>query len=318
MRWVVWLLLFPVTLLAEPKVKQAIGTVLKSKGQIQTGSSSRIELELPFMAIVRIGSNAAVEFSPDNRTLTMDSGTMLVSSPKDTGSMTINAAGVTAAVANGDLQMSNVFGQVKLISLNGRIRAGLGDSKKSLRSGQMINVPAGATTLPPVTAIRLSTMLKTSVLFNMGPLPSSRAIRQNATKQAPPGIPIFVTGGFDPDWGGGGNLFSSIGPAGTAAMIARMESNVPAPPVLAPNVIPTRAQIVQFEEAGVAVPRSNERALQQNQGRPATVPNQTPRPQMTPQPQPTRPPFVRPDRPDRPNQDLPGRSPIFRPPIAPP
>ena len=305
----------------QPKMKQATGTVFRSKGQIQTGSSSRIELELPYLAIVRIGSNAAVEFSADNRTLTMDSGTLLLSSPKDTGKVTINSGSVITTVANGDLEMSNIAGQVKVIVLNGRVLASIAanpSSSKSLRSGQMVNVPAGATVMPPVTAIRLSKLLKTSILFNMGPLPSSKAIQQKATAQSPPRP--FVTGGFDPDFVNGGLL--SIGAQGTASMIARMEANAfVAPPVLAPNVIPTQAQLVEFEEAGVAVPRSNERALQQNQGRPATVPNQTPRPQATPRP-PGRPdqglPPIRPGRPDRPNQGLPVRPPIFRPPIAPP
>ena len=324
MRWLVWLMLFPVTMLAEPKVKQASGSIIRGKGKIQTGSSSRIELELPFLAIVRIGSNADFKFSPDAKTMSLESGTMLLAVPERVEGISIESGSIVTSLVKGDLQMANVGGQVKVIVLNGKVFTAMAANKsdrRTMRAGDMVTVPAGATQMPPVTAIKLSTMLKTSILFNMGPLPTSKAIQQNATKQAPPSLPFFVTGGFDPDWGGsgGGSLLSTIGPAGTAAMIARMEQGrMPLPPVLAPGIVPTALQITEFESAGVDIPRSNQRALQQNQGRPATVPDQTPRPQMTPQPQPTRTPIT---RPDRPNQGLPTprpRPPIFRPPIAPP
>ena len=55
-------LLLAANLHAEPpKVKQAVGEIIRTKGKIQTGSSSRLELELPYLAIVRIGSNARSE-----------------------------------------------------------------------------------------------------------------------------------------------------------------------------------------------------------------------------------------------------------------
>jgi hypothetical protein len=67
---------------AEPKVKQATGEIIRTKGKIQTGSSSRIELELPYHAIVRVGSNADLKFSQDYKDMTLDSGTMMASIPK--------------------------------------------------------------------------------------------------------------------------------------------------------------------------------------------------------------------------------------------
>ena len=213
-------------LAAEPKLKQATGEIIRIKGKIQTGSSSRIELELPFLAIVRIGSNAEFKFSSDNKKMSLESGTLLLSMAVETPGVSVESGSVVTAMSKGDLEMSNVGGAVRVIGLNGRVKVSLaanpGD-RRSLRAGQMVNVPAGATSIPSATAIKLSTLLKTSILFNMGPLPSSRAIRQNATKQAGAPRP-FVTGGFDPDWGGGGIIgATSLGPAGTAAMVGRME-----------------------------------------------------------------------------------------------
>ena len=261
--------------------------------------------------------------------MSLSSGTLLLSMAVETPGVLVESGSVVTAMSKGDLEMSNVGGAVKVITLNGKVKVALAanpSDRRSLRAGQMVAVPAGATSIPPVTAIKLSTLLKTSILFNMGPLPSSRAIRQNATSQAPPRP--FVTGGFDPDWGGGGIIgATSLGPAGTMAMVGRIEQNVVVPPpVLAPNVIPTQAQIVEFEAAGVAVPRSNQRAIEQNRGRPATVPGQTPRPIPVATPRPpgggVTPPIATPrpfpTRPLRPGNPLPIPRPTLRPPIAPP
>lgn len=247
------------SLLAESaKVKQATGSVIRSKGKIQTGSASRIELELPYLAVVRIGSNANFKFSGDAKKMSLKSGTMLLSMPEKLEGVSVEAGSIVTTMVQGDLEMSNVDGAVKVVTLNGKVRVALAanpSDRRSLRAGDMIDVPAGAMQMPKVTAIKLSTLLKTSVLFNMGPLPTSRAIRQNATKQAPPRP--FVTGGFDPDWGGGQvSLLATIGPAGTAAMVGRMDAGkpVPPPPVIAAGAIPTQAQVVALEANNLPVP----------------------------------------------------------------
>jgi hypothetical protein len=202
---------------AEPvKVKQAIGSVIRQKGGIQTGSSSRVELELPYFAVARIGSNADFKFSADAKRMTLKRGTMLLAMPQKTEGVSVESGSIVAAMTKGAFEMSNVGGAVKVISLDGKVSVANPSDKRSLRDGQMVDVPAGAKQMPPITAIKLTTLLKTSVLFNMGPLPNGRAIRQNATRQAPPRP--FVTGGFNPDWSGGSVALTTLGPVGTAAV----------------------------------------------------------------------------------------------------
>ena len=216
---------------AEPaKVVQASGSVLRTKGKIQTGSSSKIELELPYLAVVRIGSNATFKFSADGRAMALDSGTMLFAQPKAAGTATIRAGGiVTQLSGRAALQLANVGGQVKVIVLDGKVVAQLAAKPSEgakLRFGQMVAVPAGATSMPPATAFKLGALLKSSGLFNMGDFPGKAAIERNSTKQAPPRP--FVTGGFDPDWAGGGGTaaLTTLGPAGTAMMANQIEANV--------------------------------------------------------------------------------------------
>ena len=231
--WAATLFFCAAALCAEPaRLKQATGSVIRSKGKIQTGSSSRVELELPYLATVRVGSNASFQFSADYRTLALDKGTMLLAAPKDAGAFTVRAGGVVTQTAAGRaaaLELSNVAGQVKVIALDGKMVSQLAAApgqRANLRAGQMVNIPAGATSMPAATAFKLAALLKTSMLFNMGSFPGQRAIRQNATKQSgAPVLPPFVTGGFDPDWGGGANALTTLGPAGTAAGVSQMEAN---------------------------------------------------------------------------------------------
>ena len=281
-------------------MSKAKGSVIQQKGKIQTGSSSRIELELPYPAVVRVGSNADLNFSPDAKKMSLKSGTLMLSLPKETAGVEIESGSVVTALTKGDLEMSNVGGQVKVITLNGKVSVSLAanpSDRRRLKSGEMVDVPAGATQMPPVSAIKLSLLIKTSTLINMGPFPGLRAIKQNATKQTGPMKP-FVAGGFDSDFNTGS--LSSIGPAGAAAMISRMEQGqpLPPPPVIASGAIPTQAQVVALEAAGLPVPNvSNADAQRILRGQPVRSPPVAAQPtppviaQPTPRP---RPPVVRP------------------------
>ena len=317
MRWIVWLLLFPVTLLAEQKVKQATGSVIRTKGKIQTGSSSRIELELPYLAVARIGSHATLRFNATAKALSLEGGTLMLSVPKETSGITVESGSTMTSFSKGALQMSNVDGRVKVITLDGKITVTLAanpSDRRRLKDGDMVDVPAGATTMPPVTTIKLRKLIETSVLINMGPFPGLRAIKQNATSQKGPMKP-FVTGGFDPDWGGGSLL--SYGPPGTAAMIRLMEAGKPEPlPVVPPGELPTQSQAEIFAAAGKPVPnvttqegrrilRGDRLRVLRDRLRPP-VPVATP----APTPQPTRPPVISPP--------IATPRPTIRPPIAPP
>ena len=137
--WIAGSLLCATGLLAEPpKVKQATGEIIRTKGKIQTGSSSRIELELPYLAIVRIGSNADFKFTSDAKEMSLSNGTLMLSMPKETAGVTIESGSVITALSKGDLEMSNVGGRAKVIALNGKIAVSLAanrSDRRRLRAG---------------------------------------------------------------------------------------------------------------------------------------------------------------------------------------
>ena len=61
-----------------------------------------------------------------------------------------------------------------------------------------------------------------------------------------------MTGGFDPDWGGGAVSASTLGPAGMAAMVMD-GAKAMLPPVVAPNAVITQSQLAAFEAAHVPI-----------------------------------------------------------------
>ena len=187
MRFLVAIMLVATSLHAEPaKVKQATGSIIRTKGQIQTGRNSRIELEMPHSAIVRIGSNAALSFSSDARRLTLTSGTMLLIIPERIGSISIEAGSVVVTMRQGSLEMFNVSGRVKVIALDGRLVVAIAADprdRRTLRYGQMLDVPVAAKQLPEATTINLDKLLSTSLLVGMGKVHDRIGV--NALKQKP-------------------------------------------------------------------------------------------------------------------------------------
>ena len=47
----------------------------------------------------------------------------------------------------------------------------------------MVDIPAGATKMPPIVTINLGALISTSVLINMGPLRSQATLERNASNQ---------------------------------------------------------------------------------------------------------------------------------------
>jgi acrosin len=306
---------------AEPfgkmKVSKAEGPVIRGRAGVETGPGAKAELNMLDGSLVRVGANARFSYTPGTREAKLDNGTMLFSSPKDAGGVTLTAGGtVTSATGAVDFEVANFGGNVKVIALNGKPTVSLGESHKGLRPGQIMAVPAGAMKLPKTDVVNLKTLLATGGLMKMGKLPSQAAIERNANSQV-----------RNPTFKLGLNMDAyDNGPAITAAMVTRMQEQQilaagPVVPLLKPNQVPTQLQVAEFKSAGVPVPASNVQALERSGSTvsggkikplPPPVPVATPRPLPTPIPRPTLPP-----RPPVAGQPTP-RPPIFRPPIAPP
>jgi hypothetical protein len=171
---------------------------------VRTGGDSRSELTFPDFTITRLGANTIFSFNKSGRTANIDSGSILLRVPKNSGGGSIRSSAVTVAITGTTVIFeTDSAGGNKLITLEGTSRLSLksrpGESRV-VRGGQMLDVPPGATTLPMPVEIDLDELMRTHPLIvDFKPLPSLSLItavakRQPAPTQAgpanqPPGVP---------------------------------------------------------------------------------------------------------------------------------
>ena len=161
---------------------------------VRTGGDSRSELTFSDMTITRLGENTIFSFSKAGRTAKVDSGSILLRVPKDSGGGAIKNNAVTVAVTGTTVIFeASRGGRVKLITLEGGSRASLTKNPGQFRrvlAGQMLDVPAGATTLPMPVNIDLNDIMKNHPLItDFRPLPSQPLIMAAAQQHQPDSAP---------------------------------------------------------------------------------------------------------------------------------
>lgn len=157
---------------------------------VRTGGDSRSELTFPDLTITRLGANTVFSFTKSGRTATVETGSILLRVPKDSGGGSIRSSAITVAVTGTTVIFEGTRGgRSKLITLEGSSRVSLKANPKEFRrvlAGQMIDVPAGATTLPMPVNVDLNDIMRNHPLItDFKPLPSQPLIMA-AAQQAPP------------------------------------------------------------------------------------------------------------------------------------
>lgn len=155
---------------------------------VRTGGDSRSELTFSDLTITRLGSNSIFSFNKAGRNVQLESGSILLRVPKDSGGGSIKTSAVTVAVTGTTVILESARGgKSKLITLEGGARLSLTKHSRESRyvkAGQMLDVPAGATTLPMPVDIDLNQVMKTHPLItDFGPLPSRDLITAAAQQQ---------------------------------------------------------------------------------------------------------------------------------------
>jgi hypothetical protein len=175
---------------------------------VRTGGDSRSELTFPDFTITRLGSNTIFSFSGNGHSAKIESGSILLRVPKESGG-SVKTSAVTVAVTGTTLIFESGGGtKSKLITLEGSARMALVAKPKDfryVRAGQMLDVPAGATTLPMPVNINLNDVMKSHPLItDFRPLPSQplimAAAQQQPQPQAPP--PSYTGPNINIDIGG--------------------------------------------------------------------------------------------------------------------
>jgi FecR protein len=178
---------------------------------LRTGTDSRSELTFLDLSITRLGENTIFSFNKAGREVQLDSGSILVYVPKDSGGARISARAVTVGVTGTTLIFdSKPDDYDRLIILEGHARFSLNDHPDQsidVRAGQLLNVNAGAKKLPKPGRVDLSRIMKTHPLIkDFPPLPSLDLIlaaepgRHQKLPQPPAGGGNVSQGGPPPSY----------------------------------------------------------------------------------------------------------------------
>jgi hypothetical protein len=221
---------------AEAKPKPAVLNEKVGDGTgVRTGDQSRSELTFTDLTIERLGANTVFSFNRGGRSVRLNNGSMLLRVPKDSGGADMSTNAITVGITGTTVILETRNGRNKLTALEGGARVSLNKHKGEsvyVRGGQMEDVPAGASKLPPPVNINLSDLMrKNPLITDFPPLPSQGLIMEAAsnppasTGQPVKGEPVgpgpvsgqpLITGvGLGPFFGGsGGGRHANTGSSG--------------------------------------------------------------------------------------------------------
>ena len=230
----------------------ALNDKVREDTGVRTGGDSRSELTFADLTITRLGSNTIFSFNRAGRNVQLDSGSILLRVPKDSGGGAIRTSAVTVAVTGTTVIFEATrAGKSKLIVLEGGARASLvkhpGQSQY-VRAGQMLDVPAGATTLPLPTNVDLNQIMNSHPLItDFPPLPSRDLIVAASQQPPPPGPPPSGPSTFPVlpviDLLGGGLNRGPRGPHRNPPDRRSQPSPTPGPGIGPNKVTPTRPPV---------------------------------------------------------------------------
>ena len=164
---------------------------------VRTGDRSRSELTFADLTISRLGANTIYSYNHAGRNVDLRGGSVLLCVPKESGGGSIRSSAVSVAVTGTTLILEAYRGgRSKLLVLEGSARLSLVKhpaQRRNVLAGQMLDVPAGATTLPnPVNIDLRRTLKEHPLLADFPPLPSQGLILAAADNQPPEaGEPIY-------------------------------------------------------------------------------------------------------------------------------
>ena len=184
---------------------------------VRTGTESRSELTFVDLTITRLGANTVFAFTKGGHNTEMESGSMLLRVPKNSGGGRITSSGVSVAVTGTTVILESLRGN-RLFVLEGGARISLikyPSQFQILRAGQMVDVPPGAKTILPPTNFDINDLMrKHPLITDFPPLPSRDLIVAASPQQTPRSGPLlpFVPVGYP--IGGGLTSAPPMGPGG--------------------------------------------------------------------------------------------------------
>src|SRR3954469_16831494 len=130
----------------------AMNDLVREDTAVRTGDKSKSELTFADLTITRLGANSIFNYNRAGRSVDLGGGSILLRVPKDSGGANVHAPAVSVAVTGTTFILETQrSARSKLIVLEGSARLSLNKNpsqRRNVMAGQMLDVPAGATTLP--------------------------------------------------------------------------------------------------------------------------------------------------------------------------
>jgi hypothetical protein len=191
---------------------------------VRTGTDSRSELTFVDLTITRLGSNTVFSFNKAGRSVRLNGGAMLLHVPKNSGGASLKTEACSVAISGTTVVLEATrSGRNKLYVLEGNARMALNKRPNDwsrVGPAQMLDVPAGADSLPAVQNFDVDRFMQSNSLITDFPeLPSRNLIAASAGNPnervyesqpvaggpAPPAPPFIRPPRFPPGGSGGGN-----------------------------------------------------------------------------------------------------------------
>lgn len=206
----------------------AVNDAVNEGTAVRTGADSRAELTFLDQTLTRLGANTVFSFGAGTRIYDLGSGAILISAPKEAGTVKITTAVATCAISGFTAILerhSNAWNKFIILHGNGTLKIkGVPGEPCHLHTGQMVVFPPHPTHCPPVLNIDISKLLNGKLVTGFtGQLPELNLILADISNQesAPP------TGGL-------------IDPTNQDTIDQAMSSHLQqTPPVIRPTPIPT-------------------------------------------------------------------------------
>jgi len=149
-----------------------VNEVIRGNQALRTGVQSRAELLFGDQTLTRLGANTYFTFTSGTRDMELNSGTMLLQVPKNSGGAQIRTASVTAAITGTTVLVEtnpNMPGAyAKYVVIEGTMRLflrGRAGESMLVQPGQMVILPPDATRLPNPVNIDLKNLIRSSRLM---------------------------------------------------------------------------------------------------------------------------------------------------------
>ena len=159
----------------------AVNDTVREGTAVRTGTDSRAELTFVDQTLTRLGANTVFSFGAAARTYDLGSGAILMSAPKETGTVKITTAVATCAVSGFTAILerhTNTWNKFIILHGDGWLKIkGIPGDPCHLQTGQMVVFSPHPTHCPPVLNIDISKLLNGKLVRGFkGPLPELNII----------------------------------------------------------------------------------------------------------------------------------------------